>query len=100
MRLAICAVVVLGVCAGAAMADEVKLSNGDRLTGTITEIAGGKLKIKTALAGDVVVDTKDVVTFSTDNPVTLKLKDGQTVERKVAASATKRGMIRAGFMPR
>ena len=40
MRLAICTVVALGLCAGAAVADEVRLANGDRLTGN--ELEKGK----------------------------------------------------------
>ena len=74
--------------AGSVLADEVQLSNGDKLTGKITQIAGGKLTIKTDLAGEVTVDTKDVVTFSTADPVNLKLKDGQRLEQKVGAAAT------------
>jgi putative salt-induced outer membrane protein YdiY len=73
---------------GSVLADEVQLSNGDKLTGKISQIAGGKLTIKTDLAGEVTVDTKDVVTFSTSDPVNLKLKDGQRLEQKVGAAAT------------
>lgn len=88
MRFHALALAALGVCAIAAQADEVQLSNGDRLTGTITDIAGGKLTIKTDLAGEVTVDTKDVTTFSTNDPVKLKLKDGQRLDTRVGAGAT------------
>jgi putative salt-induced outer membrane protein YdiY len=87
MRFTTCALAALLVCA-AARADEVQLRNGDKLTGTITEIAGGKLTIKTDLAGEVVVDTKDVTTFSTDDPVKLKLKSGERLDARVAPAAT------------
>src|SRR4051812_21001255 len=69
------------VGASTARGDEVQFNNGDRLTGTIVSADGGKLKIKTKIAGDVTVDMKDVKTFSTDAPVVIKLKDGPVVHQ-------------------
>jgi putative salt-induced outer membrane protein YdiY len=66
-------------------ADEVQFNNGDRLTGTITTVDGGKMKIKTKVAGEVTVDMKDVRTFSTNGPVAIKLSDGTVLRRKVNA---------------
>src|SRR4051794_37312142 len=71
--------------AGQAWADEVQFNNGDRLTGTINSVDGGKMKIKTKVAGEVIVDMKDVRTFSTDAPVAMKLSDGTVVRQKVSA---------------
>ncbi len=68
-----------------AVADEVQFNNGDRLTGTVVGVDGGKMKIKTKVAGEVTVDLKDVKTFSTDAPVAVKLKDGTVVHQKVSA---------------
>ena len=58
-----------------AWGDEVLFKNGDHLTGTVLSADGGKLKIKTAVAGEVTVDLKDVATFKTDKPLTVQLKD-------------------------
>lgn len=66
-------------------ADEIQFTNGDRLTGTIIDASGGKLKIKTAIAGELTVDMKDVQTFSTDHPVELRLKGGSTLNQKAEA---------------
>ena len=66
-------------------ADEVIFTNGDRLTGTIKSIDGGKLKIDTKVAGVVSVDMKDVQTFSTDTPVQMRLKDKTVLRQPVAA---------------
>jgi len=68
-----------------ARADEVVFTNGDRLTGTIKSIDGGKLKIDTKVAGVVTVDMKDVQTFSTDSPVQMRLKDKSVLRQPVAA---------------
>ena len=67
--------VALCLGAGAAAADEVIFLNGDRLTGKITGAAGGRLAIRTEAAGDVTVDLSKVRTFSTDEPVVLRVGD-------------------------
>jgi len=66
-------------------ADTIVFRNGDRLSGTITEMSGGKIKIKSAVAGEVVVDSVDVATFSTDGLIDLQLVDGTIVKQKVDA---------------
>ena len=88
------AVLLAGLCALKASADEVRFKNGDRLTGTITSAEGGKLKITTKVAGDVTVDLKDVDTFTTDTPAAIHLKD-RTVLRG-AVEAGEAGTVRAG----
>jgi putative salt-induced outer membrane protein YdiY len=84
------AVAVALLCAGVAPAlafgDEVRLRNGDRLTGKVAEASGGKLKVTGTKAGDVTVDLKDVETFTTDGPVELRLKDGTILRQRVRAS--------------
>ena len=79
-----------------ARADEVRFKNGDRLTGTITEAQGGKLKVKTAVAGDVTVDLKDVETFSTDGPIDVRLGDGTVVRDRFAPGAAPGTVTTAG----
>jgi putative salt-induced outer membrane protein YdiY len=82
------AVASLAFSVGLASADEVLFNNGDKLTGTIVSADGGKLKIKSAVAGEITVDMKDVKTFSTDEPITLQFKDGNVLKDKVAAATT------------
>jgi preprotein translocase subunit YajC len=50
-------------------ADEVVLTNGDRITGKVVELVDGKLSIKTEYAGVVKIDWTQVETFSTDQPI-------------------------------
>jgi putative salt-induced outer membrane protein YdiY len=81
--------VALIVCAllgqSHALADEVIFTNGDRLNGTIKSVEAGKLTIDTKLAGTVVVDLKNVKTFSTDKPVQTRLKDNTIVRDPIQA---------------
>jgi hypothetical protein len=71
--------------ASAAAGDEVRFHNGDRLTGTIISADGGKLKVKTSVAGTVEVDLADVRGFRSDGPLELVLKDGTRSRRPVVA---------------
>ena len=52
-------------------ADTVTLTNGDRMTGSVTQLAGGKLTVHTDYAGDVVVDFGKVSSVKMDKPVVL-----------------------------
>lgn len=79
IKFAALATLALAVTGGVARAGDVIFKNGDRLTGEVTDLGGGKLKIKTKVAGEITVDLKDVATFTTDKPVELKLKDGSIV---------------------
>src|SRR6188472_3644700 len=65
-------------------ADEVLFNNGDRLSGTILSADGGKLKIKTKVAGELTVDMKDVKTFTTDEPIEVR-----TVNKEVITAPAK-----------
>jgi len=80
-------VCVLVAAAAPLWADQVIFKNGDKLTGTIVSMDGGKLVINTAVAGNVTVDMEDVQTFSTDAPIMLKLKDGTVLHEKLTTGA-------------
>jgi putative salt-induced outer membrane protein YdiY len=81
---------------GVVRGDEILFNNGDRLTGKILSAEAGKLKIKTTFAGEVTVEMKDVKTFTTDEPITLKLKDGNVIQDKVTAATTQNSVETVG----
>jgi hypothetical protein len=72
-RIALLASLVLA--ATPALADEVIFLNGDRLTGRIVSATGGKLILRTDAAGEITIDLSKVKTFSTDEPIMVKLDD-------------------------
>jgi hypothetical protein len=80
-----------------ARADEVTFLNGDRLTGKVVSAAGGKLMIKTEAAGEVTVDMSKVKTFSTAEPVRLRV--GEKVRLSSPVSSGSDGEIRAEMTP-
>jgi putative salt-induced outer membrane protein YdiY len=77
----------------AAVADTVTLKNGDRLTGTVTQLAGGKLSIDTKAAGTVTIDWGEVATVKLDKTIIMAIekKNGKKVEiQKKEVSAIER----------
>jgi putative salt-induced outer membrane protein YdiY len=69
-----------------AFADELVFKNGDKLTGTITAVEGGKLTINTTMAGTVTVDLTNVQTFSTDAPIAIRTNSGSKLVQTAKAS--------------
>jgi len=79
-RLATAAMLGLVVTVGLSRADEVTLSNGDKLTGKVGLISGGVMKFTSPFLGDLSIKLANVKSYSTDTPATLRMKDGQIVK--------------------
>jgi len=74
--------------ATSALADQVTLKNGDRLTGTITK-SDDKMEtllIKTEFAGNVTVKWDAITSIVAEEPLHITLKDGQTIAGTVATT--------------
>lgn len=89
---ALCSIVVM-LLAGPALADTVWLDNGDRLSGEIVLMDGGKLALKTRYAGQVLIDWKDIDTISSDKPLLIK-QQGVSGQRSRTLEAAGKGMVR------
>jgi len=63
-----------------AFADEVRLKNGDRLTGRIVRMEGGKLILKTLYAGEISIVWQEVAGVQTEDPVKVVLEDDTRLE--------------------
>lgn len=77
-------------------ADEVLFRNGDRLSGKVMRLEGGKLTLQSDLAGELVVDMQNVRTFSTDAPIEIHFRDGTVVKQKAFASEGEEFTIERG----
>jgi putative salt-induced outer membrane protein YdiY len=81
--------------AAAARADEVIFNDGDRVTGTVTKVGGGKITIEGTKFGTVTADVKDVRSFTgplaaatqATQPTTLATTAPTTRPTTVAAAA-------------
>jgi putative salt-induced outer membrane protein YdiY len=62
------------------LADEVRLKNGDKLTGQIVRMQEGKLILKTAYAGEITIIWQELTGFQTDGSVKIVLIDETTLE--------------------
>ena len=76
--------------------DEVKLKNGDRVTGTVKSMAGGTLVLKTAHSGDLKIDWTQVASVTINAPTRVRLTTGETLEGKIAPGAEGRVKIESG----
>lgn len=62
-----------------AIADEVRLKNGDRLTGEILTMEKESLTLKTSYAGEMKISWQDVLCVSSDKELTLWLKNKEVL---------------------
>ncbi|MDH4555240.1 DUF481 domain-containing protein [Pseudomonas sp. BN417] len=76
-------------------ADTVWLNNGDRISGEIILLDGGKLALKTKYAGRVLIDWKDIDTLSSEKPLLLK-RGGFDSQHSHSLKAAGKGMVRLG----
>ncbi|MCA9473512.1 MAG: DUF481 domain-containing protein [Nitrospirales bacterium] len=68
------------------MADEVRLTNGDRITGTIIRMEQDSLVLKTFYGGEIRLDWNVIEGFQSTEPVTIELHDGSQLRGIVDAS--------------
>ncbi|HZP17182.1 MAG TPA: DUF481 domain-containing protein [Terriglobales bacterium] len=69
-----------------ALADQVWLSNGDRLSGTIVKSDGKTLVLHTSYADDIGLDWSAVKGIQSDQKLHLVLQDGRTLAGEVSTS--------------
>ncbi|MEJ2702598.1 MAG: DUF481 domain-containing protein [Sedimentisphaerales bacterium] len=95
-----CPLVATVICAAlsvqAGYGDELHLKNGDRLTGKIVQLVGGKMVLKSAVAGEVTVAQSNIETFNSDEPIEVHLKDGTILHQKVSSAAAGHFSLPAG----
>ncbi|MCI0523750.1 MAG: DUF481 domain-containing protein [Acidobacteria bacterium] len=70
-------------------ADEIKLKNGDRITGTIIKSDGKNLTLKSEFLGAVNITWDAVEQITSVEPLHLNLDDGQTLVGVITTSAEK-----------
>lgn len=66
-----------------AHADTVELDNGDRLSGSVVSMDGGKLQLKTAYAGVLTLPWAQVRRLETDAPLRVRLDDGKALDARL-----------------
>src|SRR5436305_13537182 len=74
------------VCLPVLAADQVVLTNGDTITGTIVKKDGDKLTIKSEFLGEVTMPWSAVKSLRSDEPLTVVLPGGEPVQGPVSTS--------------
>jgi len=69
-----------------ALADQVSLKNGDRVSGTVTKSDGKTLVLHTADAGDITINWPAIQSIKSDKPLHVELPDGKTAVGVVTTS--------------
>jgi len=78
--------IIIASLPGTAIADEVKLKNGDRLTGKIVKADGKSLVLKSDFVGEVTIVWDAVASIASDETLYLNLADGRTVSGLVTTT--------------
>ncbi|MDR3762668.1 MAG: DUF481 domain-containing protein [Acidobacteriota bacterium] len=86
-RLAV--LLLLALFALPAVADQIVLKNGDRISGTIVKSDGKVLVLKTDYAGDVTVQMPSIAQITSSQTLYIGLKNGKTVSGKVSTEGDK-----------
>jgi putative salt-induced outer membrane protein YdiY len=72
------------LAATASADDEIKLKNGDRVTGKVLGLGKGKLAFQTPHSGAMQVDWAQVLSLKTDGKVAVKLSTGEVIEGRLS----------------
>jgi putative salt-induced outer membrane protein YdiY len=76
-----------------ALADQITLANGDKISGEILEIADGQLRILTEYAGEISVDFARVTDLRIDEAGRISLKNGDTITGRIGSISENRIVI-------
>ncbi len=68
-------------------ADEVFFKSGDKLTGTVKSVSGGKMVFDSKVAGKITLNLDDIRTFTTTESNKFVSKDGSVIVSAVAPSS-------------
>jgi putative salt-induced outer membrane protein YdiY len=71
----------------AAHADVIFMSNGDRISGKVSEVSDGTLTIGTDYAGTIRISWEKVSSVETEQPVLIRLTDDTLVSGRIVATA-------------
>jgi putative salt-induced outer membrane protein YdiY len=100
------ALLVLGLLALPAFADELRLANGDRIQGEITARSGERLVVKTGFAGEIAVRLSDVASISIADadgvvheigPAQVAAFDPRAYRRERAVAYSGRALLSAAY---
>jgi putative salt-induced outer membrane protein YdiY len=94
--LMLCCLLGLLLAPPVAGADEILLTNGDRLTGTISTMMKGVLTFHTEYAGTIKIKTANIRQITSDTPVAVHLTNGDVLNGIISTGADQQVEVRGG----
>jgi putative salt-induced outer membrane protein YdiY len=88
-RFTLLAISILSVLAYPALADQLSLKNGDRLSGNILKSDAKTVVLHTDYAGDVTLKWDSIEAIQTSQPLHVELQEGKTATGSVTGSGDK-----------
>ena len=85
-----------GALATGALADEVRLKNGDRITGKLVSMQDASLLFDTGFAGQITIQWSEVAQLITDERIKIVLTDGTTTEGNLQSAEAGRMRLALG----
>jgi putative salt-induced outer membrane protein YdiY len=79
-RTPILSILFLTATVATVMADEIRLKNGDRLSGKVVRMEDSKLVFKTSYAGEISINWAEVSFLSTEEPIKVILSDETSLQ--------------------
>lgn len=86
MNKLLASIAALALFAVSSIGDVIVTKSGSKIVGKIQEIDGGKIKISTDFAGDIVVDQTQVEQMTTDDPIFVSIEGGASFSGKITGS--------------
>ncbi|SNR87679.1 Putative salt-induced outer membrane protein YdiY [Methylobacillus rhizosphaerae] len=85
--------VSLGLLSLSAEADEVRLKNGDVITGKVLRKLDEKVVFKTSYAGDIQITWSEIETIKTDEPLAVTLTDRTNIKTPIESNEAGKATI-------
>lgn len=85
----------LGSFSSSLLADEIRLRNGDVLTGVVVKKETDKVIFKTAYAGDISILWSEVESIQADEPLHVMLKDNSSIRARLSSNQKGKVVIKS-----
>jgi putative salt-induced outer membrane protein YdiY len=77
-----------------ALADQIKLNNGDVITGEILNKGASTVQVKTSYAGSISIAWKDIASVNADKPLNIMLEDDSIINATIAPAEAGKGKLK------
>lgn len=77
MIIRLCLFLMLGLLSITAFANQIKLKNGDVISGELLKLDSKRLIVKTSYAGDIKINVSEVLNITSEKPVHILMSDGE-----------------------